>query len=190
MNDRLPKGVHAAQARATEAGFPLSCEPGVGRFLAALAAGVPPGGRVLEIGTGVGVGTAWLVHGIDGRQDIELISVELDPATAAIARRGDWPRYVTLRQGNVLDLFDQLGTFDLIFADAQGGKWERLDRTIGALRPGGMVVVDDMTPPVWLDDLHRRKTAEVRAQLFSHADLVAAELAEASGMILATRRRG
>jgi predicted O-methyltransferase YrrM len=50
--------------RANELGFEQSCEADVGRLLAVLAAGVPGGGRILEIGTGAGVGTAWMVEGI------------------------------------------------------------------------------------------------------------------------------
>jgi len=188
MPSSVPDGVRDACQRAASAGFSLSCEPGVGQFLATLAAAVPCGGRILEMGTGVGVGTAWLLHGLGTRGDVELVSIEVDPATAEFAARGAWPPFVSLRVGNVLDLIERLGNFDLIFADAQGGKWEGLERTICALRPGGILIVDDMTPPVWLDDVHRRKTAEVRATLLTHAALMAAELAEASGIIVATRR--
>ena len=38
-----------------------------------------------------------------------------------------------------------------------------LDVTVAALRPGGQLLVDDMTPPFFADDNHERKTAEVRA---------------------------
>ena len=41
--------------RARQAGFPMSCEPAVGRLLAVLAAHLPDGARVLELGTGTGV---------------------------------------------------------------------------------------------------------------------------------------
>jgi demethylmenaquinone methyltransferase/2-methoxy-6-polyprenyl-1,4-benzoquinol methylase len=161
----------------------------VGRLLAALAAAVPPGGRILEMGTGVGVGTAWIVHGLTGRDDVGVVSVEIDPGVSAIARRGTWPPFVTLQVGDILDLLGPLGRFDLIFADSQGGKWSGLDRTIQAVRPGGILLVDDMRPPAWLNDEHRVNTARVRATLLTHPDLITAELAEASGMMLATRRR-
>jgi predicted O-methyltransferase YrrM len=189
MDDRLPASVVAAHERAAAAGFTLSCEPGVGRLLAALAATVAPRGRILEMGTGVGVGTAWIVSGLDGRSDVQVVSVEIDAPTARLAQTASWPGFVTLQVGNILDLLDGLGRFDFIFADSQGGKWEGLDRTIAAVRPGGMLLVDDMTPPTWIDDAHRAHTARVRATLLAHPDLVAAELAEASGMILAARRR-
>jgi hypothetical protein len=105
----VPELVQAAQQRAERAGFAMSCEPAVGRFLAVLAAAVPPGGRVLEMGTGAGVGTAWLAEGLAGRRDATITSVEVDSATAAVAQAGDWPPTVTLLVGDVLDLLVGLG---------------------------------------------------------------------------------
>ena len=77
--------VDRARARAAAAGFDLSCDDEVGALMAALAAGVPRGGRILELGTGVGVGLAWIVAGLEGRSDVEVHSVEVDPRTAAVA---------------------------------------------------------------------------------------------------------
>lgn len=185
----LPEIVAAAHRRAEEAGFTLSCEPGVGRFIAALAAAVPRSGRILETGTGVGTGCAWIVHGLSGRADVEVISVEIDQDRAAIAAKADWPPFVSLRVGDVRGLYPSIGSFDLIFADSPGGKWDGLARTIAALRPGGVLLVDDMRPGTWMNDEHREKTSLVRETLLSHPDLVAAELAGASGMILAVKRR-
>jgi predicted O-methyltransferase YrrM len=184
----LPPRVAAALSRAEAAGFPLSCEPGVGRFLGSLSAAVRPGGRILEMGTGVGVGTAWIIEGLGERDDVELVSIELDPATHALAAGGEWPAYVSLLQGDVLVHLSGLGAFDLIFADAQGGKWEGLERTIAALEPRGVLLVDDMAPQDWWNEEQQRNQERVRATMLSHRHLVAAELAEASGMIVATRR--
>ena len=185
----LPPVVAAAYARARRHGFVLSCEPEVGRLLATLAAGVPTDGRILEMGTGVGAGTSWIVHGLGARDDVRVTSVDVDGETSAIAREAGWPAWVTLHVADVLDVLQALGRFDLIFADAQGGKWTGLGRTIAALRPGGVLLVDDMTPPAWMDDAHERHTAQVRATLLTHPDLVTTELACGSGMILGTRRR-
>jgi predicted O-methyltransferase YrrM len=185
----LPAGAAASYERARQHGFTLSCEPEVGRLLASLAAGVPTRGRILEMGTGVGAGTAWIVHGVGARDDVRVVSVDLDEQASMIARSATWPAWVELRVADVLDLLDALGRFDLIFADAQGGKWTGLDRTIAALTPGGILLVDDMTPPAWMDEAHEQHTARVRATLLGHPDLVATELACGSGMILCTRRR-
>lgn len=185
----LPVAVAASYERARRHGFTLSCEPEVGRLLATLAASVPANGAVLEMGTGVGAGTSWIIHGLGARDDVRVLSVDLDEKASAIAREATWPAWVTLRVADVLDVLDEPGRFDLIFADAQGGKWVGLERTIAALRPGGVLLVDDMTPPAWMDDAHERHTARVRATLLGHPDLLAAELACGSGMILCTRRR-
>ncbi|MGW0483273.1 O-methyltransferase [Nonomuraea sp. NPDC003214] len=180
--------VTAAVARAEEASFAYSCDPGVGRLLAALAAAVPEGGRVLELGTGAGVGLAWLVSGLLPRTDVTVTSVERDPGRAALAARDGWPSFVDLRTGDALDLLDRLGAFDLIFADATGGKHVGLDRTIAALRPRGILLVDDLAPaPGWDDDLIRKQRA-VRDALLAHERLVAVELDHASGLVLATAR--
>jgi predicted O-methyltransferase YrrM len=68
--DQFPPLVTRAQAAARQAGFPLTreeagpgrpsaCLPGVGRFLAVLAAGCA-GGRIGELGTGAGIGAGWI----------------------------------------------------------------------------------------------------------------------------------
>ncbi|MEU7741318.1 hypothetical protein [Nonomuraea sp. NPDC049158] len=61
MNADLPELVRVAHERAEAAGFDYSCDPDVGRLLAVLAAQVPEGGRILEMGTGLGAGVGWLV---------------------------------------------------------------------------------------------------------------------------------
>jgi demethylmenaquinone methyltransferase/2-methoxy-6-polyprenyl-1,4-benzoquinol methylase len=177
-----PPLVLDAEARAAGSGFTISSEPPAGALLATLAAAVRPEGRILEIGTGAGVGLAWLVSGLGGRTDVEVRSVEQDPATHALTAAGDWPPNVTLHAGDVLTLFDTLGTFDLIFADAPGGKINGLDRTIAALAPGGHLLVDDMAGDAGY-------LGPIRETLLTHPDLTAVELPCGTGLILATRHR-
>ena len=188
MSAVLPEPVRLAAERAERAGFAMSCDPGAGRLLAVLAAAVPANGRVLELGTGTGVGTAWIVHGLRERDDVEVVTVEIDAATAALAAQYRWPPQVRLLTGDALEVTRRAGRFDLIFADAQGGKWEGLDATVAALRPGGQLLVDDMTPGEFADEHHARKTAEVRSRLLGHPDLISVEIAWSSGLILSTRR--
>ena len=64
-SEELPGSALAAYERAASAGFHLACEADVGRLPAALAAAVPSGGRVLEIGTGVGVVLAGWSMGLE-----------------------------------------------------------------------------------------------------------------------------
>jgi demethylmenaquinone methyltransferase/2-methoxy-6-polyprenyl-1,4-benzoquinol methylase len=181
--------VDSAYARAAANGFAMSCEPAVGRLLAVLAAALPPGARVLELGTGAGVGTAWIVSGLLPRTDVGVESVELDPKTSAIAAEEDWPPFVRLRVGDALEILAAAeGGYDLVFADAQGGKTEGLDRTVAALNPRGTLLVDDMTPvDDWPDDFKVVQDG-VRRTLLEHPDLVSVELGDGSGMVLSVRR--
>jgi predicted O-methyltransferase YrrM len=184
----MPPLVAEAVARARDAGFSYSCEPAVGRLLAAIAAHLRVGARVLELGTGTGVGTAWIAAGLLPRTDVTVVTAEKDPATAALAARGDWPGFVELRRADALTVLANAGRFDLIFADAPGGKWEGLDRTLAALAPHGMLIVDDMTPtPRWDEEQHARQR-EVRHALLGSPLLTSVELDCGSGVILSTRR--
>jgi predicted O-methyltransferase YrrM len=184
---REPPLVAAAVGRARQAGFPFSCDPVVGRLLAVLAVHLPGGARVLELGTGTGVGTAWIVSGLLPRTDVTVLTVENDRETAALAARGDWPSFVELRHGDALAALAQGGMFDLIFADAPAGKWHGLDRTIAALGPHGMLIVDDMTPlPDWTDS-QRDAQDQVSRTLLTAPELTSVELAHGSGVILSVR---
>jgi predicted O-methyltransferase YrrM len=187
MDGTMSALVAAATGRARSAGFRFSCEPAVGQLLAVLAAHLPTGASVLELGTGAGIGTAWIASGLLPRDDVTVITIEKDPQTAALAACGAWPQFVDLRVGDALGVLGEAAAFDLIFADAPGGKWAGLDRTIAALRPHGLLVVDDMTPtPEWTTEQHARQD-DVRQALLTRPLLTSVELDHGSGVILATR---
>ena len=95
----IPDSVSRAQLRANQSGFELSSEPEVGLLVSCLANSVPIGGRILEIGAGFGVGLSWIVHCIGSRTDVEVVSVELDPAIAEATRRVGWPDWVSIVEG-------------------------------------------------------------------------------------------
>ena len=188
MDTPVPSLVREATDRARRAGFSLSCDPEVGRLLAVLAARLPAGARVLELGTGTGAGTAWIASALLPQAGVTVITVEKDPLTAALAAQGDWPGFVELRCADALAVLGEAGRFDLIFADAQGGKWEGLDRTIAALAPRGMLIVDDMTAtPQWDAEQHA-KQRQVRRVLLTSPLLTSVELRHGSGVILSTRQ--
>ena len=74
-----PPALSAITAKTAELQFSMGSEPLVGAMLRTLA-GSKPKGRFLELGTGTGIGTAWLLSGMD--RDSTLISVDIDPATS------------------------------------------------------------------------------------------------------------
>jgi len=185
----IPELVAAAQDRADRFGFELSSEPEVGQLMACLANAVSIGGRILEIGTGCGVGLSWIVHGLGSRTDVEVVSVELDPDIATSTRSVGWPAWVSIVEGDGADLVGTIGSFDLIFPDAPGGKIFKLRKTISALRPGGFLLVDDMDLTAHEDPELRDGLSSVKERMITHPDLVCAELPVASGVIIGTRRR-
>jgi demethylmenaquinone methyltransferase/2-methoxy-6-polyprenyl-1,4-benzoquinol methylase len=120
---------------------------------------------------------------------VEVISVELDNEIVDQTRSDSWPDWVSIVVGDGADLVGTVGSFDLIFPDAPGGKIFKLRKTIATLRPGGFLLVDDMDLSLHKDPELRNGLASVRERLIEHPDLVCAELAFASGVIIASKRR-
>jgi predicted O-methyltransferase YrrM len=189
---QIPSRVAALRRRAVESNFPFSSEDSTGALLAVLAASVRPGGRICELGTGLGVGLGWIVGGLEPRSDVFVVTIENDLQRSALAREADWPEWVQFVTGDATVELPQLGRFDLIFADAEGGKWYGLDVTLAALGLGGMLVLDDLVPQDWKSDAdrqnHRQKMDEIRTQVYGDPDLVVTELTDATGVLLAVRR--
>lgn len=80
---RSPSKLRSIQERTTELQFSMASEPLVGAMLRMLAAS-KPGGRFLELGTGTGIATAWLLEGMDAAST--LVSVDNDRAVQQVAR--------------------------------------------------------------------------------------------------------
>ncbi|MFF0000923.1 O-methyltransferase [Streptomyces avermitilis] len=186
---QVPLAVGAAYDRARQVGFTKSSRPEVGALMAVLAAAVPAGGRVLELGTGVGMGLAWVMHGLRGRADVVVVSVEVDTEKSELVSRAGWPDQVSLVVGDAREVLPGMGTFDLIFLDIPGGlKASLLEETVTALRPGGQLLIDDMNP-YWSEDQTTRKSADRRdpERLLGDSRVICTELRYSSGMILGTR---
>jgi predicted O-methyltransferase YrrM len=98
---------------------------------------------VAEIGTGCGVGAAWLLSALD--PEVPFVTVELDEKRAAAAAEllaGDGNASVL--QGDWRELLPGEAPFDLLFAD--GGRSKYHEELAGLLAPGGTLLLDDLTP--------------------------------------------
>ena len=130
----------------------MASDRATGTLLRTLAAS-KPGGNLLELGTGTGLATAWLLHGMDAAA--RLLSLDNDAMVQSIAAEycGEDPRLtlVTEDGDTALPRLQATGErYDLIFADTWPGKYRLLDLTLGLLKPGGFYVVDDLLPqPNW-----------------------------------------
>jgi predicted O-methyltransferase YrrM len=168
--------------------FERSSIPEIGRLLAVLVT-ARPHGRCAEIGTGCGVGSAWIVDALGAEGS--LVSVELDADRAAAASRlfADSPS-VRVLHGDWHELLPPEAPFDLLFFD--GGHWKRGDvpaeseQALSLVAPGGVVVIDDLTPA----SLSPEEWRPVRDFWLGHDDLVATELLTTpeSSAIIAVRQ--
>jgi predicted O-methyltransferase YrrM len=168
--------------------FAMVSETKVGALLAALAAS-KPAGRFLELGTGTGHGTAWLLSGMDATATLD--TVDADEAVVAVAKRhlGVDSR-VRFHVTDGAAFLRSAGTvrFDLIYADAWPGKFSQLDEALELLAPGGVYVIDDLLPqPNWPEG-HAPKVPDLIADIEARSDFVTVKLAWASGLMIVVRR--
>lgn len=192
MRDDTFAGVPAVLASilaASEAlGFRAASERRTGAMLRVLAAS-KPGGRLLELGTGTGVGTAWLLGGMDATARLD--TIDTDQAVVAVARQhlGDDPRVRFHVADGEAWLTAYAGEpFDLIFADAWPGKFHALPAALNLLAVGGLYVIDDLREqPNWPEG-HGQRIEPLLAQIEQTPGLACVRLAWASGLALVARR--
>ncbi len=119
----------------------------VGVLLRVLATAVQAR-RILEIGTAIGYSGIWLAGALPG--DGTLITMEMDEPRAQQARghfaRAGLSDRVSVIVGDALRMLAKVsGPFDLIFQDGDKKLYgPMLDRLVDLLRPGGLLVTDNV----------------------------------------------
>jgi predicted O-methyltransferase YrrM len=186
-NIKFPPQLSPIMLETTRLKFTSASDLFTGCLLRTLAA-TKPGGDLLELGTGTGVATAWLLDGMDERS--RLISVENDAAVLAVAKKflGD-DRRAGFFQADGGWWLEQsvLFRFDLIFADSWPGKYTHLDEALRLLKRGGLYVIDDMLPqPNWPDG-HAQRVDELISILENRKDLIITKLNWSTGVIIGTK---
>ena len=185
---RTPAALEAIRGDTAALGFDMISETRVGALLASLAAS-KPAGHFLELGTGTGHGTAWLLSGMDDRSTLD--TVDTDHRVVDVARRHlGADRRVTF---HVMDGAEYLrratsAHFDLIYADAWPGKFSHLDEALALLRPGGIYVIDDLLPQANWPEGHAPKVPALVADIERREAFTTVKLAWASGLMLVVRR--
>lgn len=183
-----PAGLPFILAEGEAMGFSAASEKRTGALLRVLA-GSKPAGRLLELGTGTGVGTAWLLSGMDAAARLD--TVDNDEAVVAVARRqlAHDPRVRFHIANGEAWLKGYVGEpFDLIFADAWPGKFHALSAALRLLAPGGLYIIDDLIPqPNWPEG-HGAKIEPLLAEIEQTPGLACVRMAWASGLALVSRR--
>jgi len=197
----LPPHLAVIQACTVALDFNMGSERGSGNLLQVLAAS-KPGGRLLELGTGTGIATAWLLAGMDKHST--LISIDTDDQVQSVAREilGNDPRLTLLTQDAEAWLNSHCPLpfpsqnpppkreeqFDLIFADAIPGKFIARDQALALVAPGGFYVIDDLLPqPNWPEN-HAEKIPPLQYSLSADPRFVSLPMAWASGIMVLVRR--
>jgi len=183
-----PQSIPAIMADTHAAGFTMASDPLTCSLLRTLAAS-KPSARFLELGSGTGLSTAWLLDGMDAASN--LTTVDNDEALLAVLARhlGSDPRLEVVCADGDDFLHSRRGErFDLIFADTWSGKYRLLHEALALLNPGGLYVIDDMLPqPNWPEG-HAEKAANLVLMLEQMEGFHVTKLSWASGVIIAVKR--
>jgi predicted O-methyltransferase YrrM len=145
-------------------------------------------GRILELGTGGGLATSWILDGMDHRT--KLLTIENNAALWEIAKEqlAD-PRIEFLLSDGYTWLKEYKGEkFDLIFADAMPGKYDLFEETVGLLKSGGFYIIDDMLPQSNWPPGHSEMVDAFILKLESRKDLVLTKMKWSTGIIIAVKK--
>ncbi len=189
--------IEAARRRAHELGI-TPVTPGVGATLRLLAAAAHAKTAV-EIGTGAGVSGLYLLQGMPGDSVLTTIDIEAEAtrfARAAYSAAGIPTQRTRVICGDALDMLPRLADrgYDLVFVDGEELEYpEYIAQALRLLRPGGVLVVDDM---LWHDrvadpaarDATTALLRDLGKELRDDDRLDVALLPVGGGLLAATRR--
>ncbi len=183
-----PKALAAIWADTHAAGFTMASDPLTCSLLRTLAAS-KTSARFLELGSGTGLSTAWLLDGMDAKS--HLTTVDNDETLLAILKRhlGTDPRLsVACADGDEFLRSLDGQHFDFIFADTWSGKYRLLEQALDLLAPAGLYVIDDMLPQANWPEGHADEVANLITTLEQSKAFRVTKLSWASGIVIAARR--
>src|SRR5688500_17517875 len=192
MIQEIQQALPASYAKILEAtaeyGFTMASDILTCSLLRTLAA-AKPASKFLELGTGTGLSTAWILNGMDSAS--MLTSVDNDDTFLEIARTylgTDSRLRLICRDGGEWIKDNKTQKFDYIFADTWHGKYLMLDEALSMLNVGGFYIIDDMLPqPNWPDG-HHEKASKLMRDLENRLDLVLTKQVWATGIVIAVKK--
>jgi predicted O-methyltransferase YrrM len=188
VNQSLPPQYVQIQEATKASGFTMASDVLTCSLLRTLAAS-KPGSKLLELGTGTGLATSWILDGMD--ENSTLVSIDNDEKYLEIANKYlSNDRRLTLISIDGGEWIDQnkKNKFDYIFADTWHGKYLMLEEVLSMLNKGGLYIVDDMLPqPNWPDG-HHEKATNLESYLDTRSDLLVTKQVWATGIIVAVKK--
>jgi predicted O-methyltransferase YrrM len=182
----LPPLVSAALSLSGRRGFVSSTRNETGRLLATLAASKT--GLLGELGTGCGVGSAWLRSG--AAEGSQIVTAESDPQLAkAVAELFAADERIEVVSADWTALIER-GPFSLLFVDAREAKLSARDIIADVVEPGGFVVLDDFTPSAVWPPMYQGRVDTLRQEWLMDKRFTTVEVMVAAdaAVLLATRR--
>jgi len=188
VNQQLPEAYSSITEATNLSGFTMASDVLTCSLLRTLA-GTKPSGKFLELGTGTGLSTAWILDGMDGASS--LVSIDNDPTFLEIAAKflgADQRLQLLNTDGGEWVEKNKHQKFDYIFADTWHGKYLLLEEVLAMLNMGGLYIIDDMLPqPNWPEG-HHEKAANLITALEKREDLFLTKQAWATGIVVAVKR--
>jgi predicted O-methyltransferase YrrM len=184
----LPKHYNAIQKISRELKFGQISEDEVGVLLRLLVSS-KPFAKVLELGTGTGMGLTWLAEGL--HPEGTLISVEKDSKLLHVARSffGDDPRIELVNQEASEWIKNNLEKrFDLIFADTWAGKFSDLESVLNMVKPNGFYLIDDLNYQAHWPGYHQEKVLYLVEKLKYHPDFYSFPIDVGTGLMLLCKK--
>lgn len=188
INQPIPAAYLAIDEATKASGFTMASDIYTCSLLKTLAAS-KPGGRFLELGTGTGLSTSWILDGMDAHSTLVSIDNEAGFLEIAGNHLGGDPRLTLVHTDGADWVNANLNErYDYIFADTWHGKYLLLDEVLHMLNPGAFYIIDDMLPqPNWPEG-HDKKAEKLIQDLDSRPDLIVTKQVWATGIILAVKR--
>ena len=188
INQNIPTAYFEIDKATQENGFTMPSDILTCSLLRTLAA-AKPASKCLELGTGTGLSTAWILDGMDSNST--LVSFDNDPTLLAIAHTflGNDPRLTLLEtDGEDWVKANEGQQFDYIFADTWHGKYLLLNEVLAMLKPSGFYIIDDMLPqPNWPAG-HAEKATKLLEELEKREDLLLTKQQWATGIVVAVKK--
>lgn len=188
INQPFPPAYDHLLAATKAAGFTMASDALTCSLLRTLAAS-KPGSAFLELGTGTGLSTSWILDGMD--QQSTLVSIDNDEnfLRIAAAKLGSDSR-LTLQLSDAGEWLDanHHKRFDFIFADTWHGKYLMHDEALTMLNPGGFYIIDDMLPQANWPAGHDKKADDLIAVLESRTDVLITKQTWSTGIVIAVKK--
>jgi predicted O-methyltransferase YrrM len=200
LNQEADPVLRAIEQQGSEQNLPI-VDAEVGALLRLLATTIRAQ-RVLEIGTAIGYSGVWLAGALPA--DGMFVTLEIEPARARAARenfaRAGLSQHASVIIGDAQRTLTKIaGPFDLIFQDGDKQQYSPLlSRLIELLRPGGLLVTDNV---LWGGDVvpafsskknseapDARAIAEYNRQISRHPRLMTVIVPLRDGVAISVKR--